>query len=227
MGDSALNIGSVRMQVASAMYIAVFIFLGIESASTYSRYARERSRGYRDDRRLPARAHTGGRRHDVLVRRAPQHLAELRNPSTALVLKAVVGTWGAYFISIALIVSLLGAFLSWTLVAAEVLYVAAQKDSMPRFLGRQNRGHAPAAALWLTNGLVQAFLIMTLFAQSAYDLALVMTTSMAIVPYLLVAAYALKLTLTRETYEEWRRADCRSCHCRGCCSRSISCTSAG
>jgi arginine:ornithine antiporter/lysine permease len=41
--------------------------------------------------------------------------------------------------------------------AAEVLFVASNTGSMPRFLGRQNRNMAPAAALWLTNGLVQLF----------------------------------------------------------------------
>ena len=202
-GDPSLNSGSVRTQAANAMYVAVFVLLGVESASTYSRYARERKH--------VGIATVGGFLLVLALVVAvtifsfgilPQaELAGLRNPSTALVLKAVVGTWGAYFISIALIVSLLGAFLSWTLVAAEVLYVASQKNSMPKFLGRQNRRNAPAAALWLTNGLVQAFLILTLFAKSAYQLLLDMTSSMAIIPYLLVAGYALKLAFTRETYE--------------------------
>jgi arginine:ornithine antiporter/lysine permease len=201
-GDAKLDLGSVRAQVASAMYVAVFVLLGVESASTYSRYARERSH-------VGIATISGFLLVLVLVVAVtmfsfgvlPQvELAGLRNPSTALVLKSIVGPWGAYFVSIALIVSLLGAFLSWTLVAAEVLYVAAQKDSMPRFLGRQNRNKAPAAALWLTNGLVQAFLVLTLFAKSAYQLLLDMTSSMAIVPYLLVAGYAMKLATTRETY---------------------------
>jgi arginine:ornithine antiporter/lysine permease len=59
---------------------------------------------------------------------------------------------------------------------------------------------APAAALWLTNGLVQLFLVLTLFAESAYLLVLSLTSSMAIIPYLLVAAYAFKLARTGESY---------------------------
>ena len=42
------------------------------------------------------------------------------------------------FVSIGLIVSVLGAYLAWTLMAAEVLYVAAKDDDMPRFLARSN-----------------------------------------------------------------------------------------
>jgi arginine:ornithine antiporter / lysine permease len=86
-----------------------------------------------------------------------------------------------------------------------VLYVASKTGSMPRFLSYQNRNNAPAAALWLTNGLVQIFLIFTLFAKSAYLLLLNMTISMTIVPYLLVAGYAFKLARTGETYQHDNR----------------------
>src|SRR5215510_8113646 len=72
---------------------------------------------------------------------------------------------------------------------------------MPRFLGRQNARKAPAAALWLTNGLVQLFLLATLFAKEAYAMALNLTSSMALIPYLLVAGYALRLAASGETYE--------------------------
>ena len=202
-GDPAMNLGGTGTQVAAAMYVTVFVFLGIEGASTYSRYARRRSD--------VGVATIGGFLIVLALVVAitllafgilPQaELSQLRNPSTAGVLKAVVGTWGAYFISIALIISVVGAFLSWTLMAAEVLFVASNTGSMPRFLGRQNRNMAPAAALWLTNGLVQLFLVLTLFAQSAYLLVLSLTSSMAIIPYLLVAAYAFKLARTGESYE--------------------------
>ena len=52
------------------------------------------------------------------------------------VLEAAVGQWGKVFVSVGLIVSVLGAYLAWTLMAAEVLFVAAKDDDMPRFLRR-------------------------------------------------------------------------------------------
>ena len=55
------------------------------------------------------------------------------------VLEAAVGEWGKVFVSVGLIVSVLGAYLAWTLMAAEVLFVAAKDDDMPRFLGAVNR----------------------------------------------------------------------------------------
>ena len=81
---------------------------------------------------------------------------------------------------------------------------------MPRFLAHENKSGVPSNALWLTNVIVQVFLILTLFTQSAFRLALELTSSMILVPYLLVAAYGFKLAWTNETYENdpaSRRAD--------------------
>jgi len=116
------------------------------------------------------------------------------------VLEAVVGRWGLIFVSAGLIISVLGAYLAWTMLCAEVLFSAAETDTMPSFLARQNANQVPAAALWLTAIMVQIFLILTLFAQYAFTLALELTSSLTLIPYFLVAAYALKLVWTGETY---------------------------
>jgi arginine:ornithine antiporter/lysine permease len=49
--------------------------------------------------------------------------------------------------------------------------------------------------------VIQAFLLVTWFAQSAFTIALKMTSAMTLVPYLLVAAYGCKLAWTGETYD--------------------------
>ncbi|NMN71108.1 hypothetical protein [Rhizobium sp. 42MFCr.1] len=49
--------------------------------------------------------------------------------------------------------------------------------------------------------VVQIFLVLTLFAEYAFHLALELTSSMILVPYILVAAYGLHLALTGETYD--------------------------
>ncbi|MGO4842073.1 amino acid permease, partial [Rhizobiaceae sp. 2RAB30] len=66
----------------------------------------------------------------------------------------------------------------------------------------ENKNGVPSNALWLTNAVVQTFLILTLFAQYAFRLALELTSSMILIPYLLVAAYGFKLAWTGETYED-------------------------
>ncbi len=194
---------SLFEQVRSTMLVTVFVFLGIEGASVYSRYARNR----RDVGIATVLGFVGVLCLLVLITLLSYgvmlrpELAGLRQPSMAGVLEAIVGRWGAIFISIGLIISVLGAYLSWTLLAAEVLYSAAHDQAMPAFLARQNPQQVPSAALWLTTLFVQLFLLLTWFTEYAFTLALELTSSLTLIPYLLVAAYALKLAASRETYE--------------------------
>jgi arginine:ornithine antiporter/lysine permease len=116
------------------------------------------------------------------------------------VLEAAVGTWGSVFVSAGLIVSVLGAYLAWTMMASEVLYMAAKTGDMPRALARTNAAGVPAAALVLTTAMVQGILVAVLFVSDALDFALDLTAALSLIPYLFVAAYALKLAWTRETY---------------------------
>lgn len=194
---------SLWEQVRSTMLVTVFVFLGIEGASIYSRYAEKRS----DVGVATVVGFLGVLCLLILVTVLPygvlprEELGGLRNPSMAAALEAVVGRWGSVFISIGLLISVLGAYLAWTLFAAEVPFMAAKNGVMPNFLTRENDKGVPATALWLTSGLVQLFLIVTLFSEYAFQLALELTSSLSLIPYLLVAAYGLKLALTRETYE--------------------------
>ena len=72
---------------------------------------------------------------------------------------------------------------------------------MPAFLRKENANHVPVNALWLTNAMVQLFLIITLFSASTYLSLIYLATSMILVPYLWSAAYALLLAVRGETYE--------------------------
>lgn len=99
-----------------------------------------------------------------------------------------------------MIVSVLGAYLAWTLMAAEVLHIPAKTDDMPRFLARTNSQGAPVSALSMAAGLISVLLVALLFAADALDFMLDLTDALSLIPYLLAAAYAFKLTATRETY---------------------------
>ena len=131
-------------------------------------------------------------------------LAALKNPSMAGVLEHVAGPWGAGLINVALVVSVLGAFLSWTMLAAEIPFAAARDGTMPRFFGRANAEDSPTTSLWVTNGLVQAFLVVTLFASSTYQALFSIASVAILVPYIFSGAYAAKLALTGAT-GAWRR----------------------
>jgi len=200
--------GSLPDQVRNSMLVTVFLFVGIEGASVYSRYAKDR----KDVGKATVLGFLSVLSLLVLVTMLsygvmPQtDLAGQPTPSMAGVLETLVGPWGRVFISVGLIVSVLGNYLSWSLLAAEVVHSAAQHRTMPSFLARENDRQVPAAALWLTNGVIQVFLILTWFAEYAFTLALKMTSSMTLLPYLLVAAYGLKLAWTGETYAAGNRS---------------------
>jgi arginine:ornithine antiporter/lysine permease len=203
LGGQGYETESLFDQVRNTMLVTVFVFIGIEGASVYSRYAEKRS----DVGTATVLGFVGVLCLLILVTVLPfglmprAELAALRNPSMAGAFEMVVGRWGNVFISIGLLISVLGAFLAWTLFAAEVPFMAAKKQIMPSFLNQENAQKVPSVSLWMTNITVQSFLIVTLFAQNAFTLALELTSALALIPYLLVAAFALKLALTRETYE--------------------------
>ena len=97
---------------------------------------------------------------------------------------------------------MLGAYLAWSLICAEVLSTAARKKDMPTLFGTENQNKVPAAALWLTNIVVQLFVISTYWSNDAFSLMLNLTSVMALIPFLLVAAYGLLLTTRGETYDK-------------------------
>ena len=201
-GEEGYSLSAIWDQATGTMLITVFVFLGIEGASVYSRMARKRE----DVGRATIIGFLSVLSVFALVTMVsygvmPQsELAGVSQPSMAAVLESVVGPWGSIFIRVGVIVSVLGAYLAWTLMAAEVLYIPAKSEDMPRFLARTNSHGAPVTALVMAAGLTSILLVALLFAADALDFMLDLTAALSLIPYLLAAAYALKLTATRETY---------------------------
>lgn len=197
------DLGSVMNQVRNMMLVTVWVFIGIEGASIFSARAEKRS----DVGKATVIGFITVLLFLVLVNvlslgiMTQPALAKLQNPSMAAVLEHVVGHWGAVLISVGLIISLLGALLSWVLLCAEIMFAAAKDHTMPEFLRKENANHVPVNALWLTNAMVQVFLIITLFSASTYLSLIYLATSMILVPYLWSAAYALLLAVRGESYE--------------------------
>ncbi|WP_207838506.1 amino acid permease, partial [Pseudomonas sp. 43(2021)] len=73
--------------------------------------------------------------------------------------------------------------------------------TMPAFLKKENKNHVPVNALWLTNVMIQIFLLITLFSAGTYTSLIYLASSMILVPYLWSAAYAVLLSGRGETYE--------------------------
>jgi arginine:ornithine antiporter/lysine permease len=192
-GSDALSAG-LFSQVRATMLVTVFVFVGIEGASVYSRYAKRRS----DVGTATLSGFVAVLCLLVLVTLLPYaalpraDIAVMRQPSMAAVLGALLGPFGSVFIGAGLIVSILGAYLAWSLICAEVLFAAARTGTMPRIFAQQNERKLAVAAIWLTSSVVQLFVISTYWSNDAFALMLNLTSSMALIPYFLVAAYGIK-----------------------------------
>ena len=196
----AAALGPVLDQVRSTMLVTVWVFIGIEGASVYSARAQRR-----ED---VGRATVIGFVITLLLLMAVSllslgvlqqpALAQLKNPSMAGVLESAVGTWGAVLIYIGLIVSVGGGFLAWMLLAAESLFTPAGGGAMPQWLARQNGQGVPANALWLSNGMVQIFLLVTLFSKASYLALISLSTAMILLPYLFSAIYGVVVSARGE-----------------------------
>ena len=217
-GGAEQSLSSIAQQVRNTMLVTVFVFVGIEGASVYSRYAKDRNDvgiatvlGFLGVLCLLVLVTVFS--YGILLR---EDLAALATPSMAGVMEAIVGPWGARLYQHR--PADLGPGQLPVVVAARRRGAALrrQDNTMPALLAQENRNGVPTAALWLTNLVIQAFLLVTWFAESAFTIALKMTSAMTLVPYLLVAAYACKIAYTGETYggdAGGRRGD-------GCAARS-------
>lgn len=189
-------------QVKDTMLITLWVFIGIEGALVVSAKARHR----RDVGRATMLAVFSAIIIYVsitllslgLVPRS--ELAGMRSPSMAGLMVSLIGPLGEILIAVGLIVSVCGAYLSWTIMAAEVPFIASKQGAFPKIFTIQNRHNAPASSLWLTNGLVQAALILIWLTGSNYNALLAIASEMILVPYFLVGAFLFKITLKHQRW---------------------------
>jgi arginine:ornithine antiporter / lysine permease len=107
-------------------------------------------------------------------------------------------------------VSVLGAYLAWALICAEVMFAAGKSKDMPKAFARVNKNNVPSVALWTTSIIIQLIVITTYWSNDAFALMLNLTSATTLIPYLFVAAYGLMIAQRGETYEvrpEERRRD--------------------
>ncbi|HET8664863.1 MAG TPA: basic amino acid/polyamine antiporter [Nocardioides sp.] len=194
-GSGEHTADSLFDQVRSTMLVTTFVFLGIEGASVYSRLARRREDvgratvlGFVSTLALFASVTIVS--YGVETQKG---LAHAREPAMGSVLGSVTGDWGSTLVDVGVIVSVLGAFLAWTLLNTESMYIPAADGVMPQALASTTEDGTPRAALLVTNLSVQAFLLLVLVVEDALDFMLSLDAALTLVPYLLSAAYAVRL----------------------------------
>ncbi|WP_436880457.1 arginine-ornithine antiporter [Staphylococcus haemolyticus] len=207
-GTGIFSWGDTMSQVKSTMLVTVWVFTGIEGAVVFS--------GRAKSKKDVGTATVIGLVSvlviyflmTVLAQGVIQQnqIADLASPSMAQVLEHIVGHWGSVLVNIGLIISVLGAWLGWTLLAGELPFIVAKDGLFPKWFVKENKNKAPINALLITNILVQIFLISMLFTDSAYQFAFSLASSAILIPYMFSAFYQLKYTIEHKghaTVKQW------------------------
>lgn len=189
--------GSIVEQVKSTMLYTVWEFIGIESASVYS----ERAKNMQDVSRATFLGFLFTFVLLVMVSVLSlgivphAELAVMKNPSMAGVIAKALGPNVAMVINIGLIVSVFGALLVWIMLSAEYLCLAGQgkENTVPSYFAVQNKHGTPTNALMLSTAFVAVLLVISHFHHSGYNKMVMLSTSMALIPYLLTAGFAYVL----------------------------------
>ncbi|MDH3002280.1 basic amino acid/polyamine antiporter [Pasteurella multocida] len=192
---------SITDQVKNTMLITLWVFVGVEGAAVLSAHAKKRS-----DVGL---ATVLGIVIALILYVAitvlslgilpREMIANMPNPSMAGLLEHMIGSSGKIIITACLIVSVLASYISWTMYSAEVPYRGAQNGAFPKILNKINQNDTPINSLWFTNLVVQFCLILVLMTGKSYNALLLISTSMILVPYFLIGAYLLKLSIQQNS----------------------------
>ncbi len=196
-GDGTVSLGA---QIKNTTAATVWSFIGIEGAVVLSARAKKSS----DVGKASLAGFLGILAIYVLVAilslgTVPiEEMANYPNPQLAYVLETAVGPWGAGLINLGVIVSLAGSLLGWTVIAADTPYSTAQQGMFMKIFAKENKNEAPGVALFITNLIIQIFLIIVLFNESTYQVFYGISTGCIVYPYLISAAYYLKLNIKGE-----------------------------
>ncbi len=126
-----------------------------------------------------------------------QELAAAETPLAMVLERTTVGAAGGTIVKLGIMVSVLGASLSWILLSVETLYAAAKDGMLPRTFRKVNRKGTPVNALLLTQCFTQLFLLSILSPRlnETYLAAITIATTLVLIPYLLTSLYAVKVAL--------------------------------
>ena len=193
-GPDAAPLGGVGTQIFNCMIIMMWCFVGIEGASVVSsRAARKTDVG---------KATLIGFICLMLIYvgasvlpygyMSSTEVAALAYPALVYVFSSMAPGWGGPFISIALIISILGSWLSFTILPAETTSEMADYKLLPASWGKLNSHNAPSMSLLIVGACTQAFLIVLLFSADAYDFAFSMCTVAIVITWAFAAAYQAK-----------------------------------
>ncbi len=189
-----------RLQVKEAMAVVLWCFVGIEAASVLSGRAKSQ-RTVRLTIILSLLIVLAIYMLVTFVAMSSVPADELVSSETPLALvleRTAVGAAGGLVIRLGIMISVLGASISWILLSVETLYAAAREGVLPRVFQKTNQKGTPVNALLLTQCFTQLFLLSILSPRlnETYLAAITIATTLVLIPYLLSSLYAVKTALS-------------------------------
>ena len=179
------NSAPFSAQLKGIMLYTVWVFIGIEGASVYSKQARRRSDvgratifGFLSVLALLVAVSTLS--YGVL---SQEELAALPDNSMGAVLEAVVGPWGGALVSIGLCLSVLGAYVSWQMLCAEPIVMMARDGLLPKRLATTKNAQV------LSTIVIQLFVVVFFVSAASYNGMVQLATIMYLLPYIFSAIY--------------------------------------
>lgn len=188
---------SVFEQVQGIMLFTVWVFIGVEGASVYSKQASKRTDVGRATvigffAVLALLVSVSTLSFGVMTK---EELAALPDNSMASVLTEVIGPWGGALVSIGLCLSVLGAYVSWQMLCAEPIVMMAIDGLIPRRIGTINVAGAPWVAQLISTMAIQLFIIVFYLNEASYNAMVQLATIMYLLPYIFSSLYLLLLAL--------------------------------
>ena len=193
----AMTASGLLSQIKGSLMVMVWVFVGIEGAAMMGNRAKKKS----DTAKATVIGLAVLLVIYVLLSLLPYgymdqaSLANVKAPGLVYILNDMVGGWGGSLMAVGLMISLLGAWLSWTMLPVEATQQLAEQKLLPSWFGKLNKYHAPSNSLLITQLMIQIFIIITYFVANAYNVFIYMATAVIMICYALVGAYLFKIGL--------------------------------
>ena len=190
-------------QINAAAVATLWAFIGVESAVVFSSRAKRQT----DVKRatvlglmITLAIYIGI--STLVMGLLPQEVLMTSEKPLIDAIETVLGPIGGKLLAALGLISLIGSTIGWTMLSAEVPSAAAKQGIfIPRFM-KENKKGIPAFSLLLTNVLGQVFIFSTISnsISEAFNFIIYIATLSYLVPYVIAAAFQLKLVFTGETY---------------------------
>ena len=188
MAGEGVDLGGVGDQIVNCLIIMMWSFIGIEGAMVVSARARKKSEA--------GKATVIGLVVLLLVYVGASvpyaEIGALDKPAMLYVFESMAPGWGGAFISVALIVAVLGSWLSFTILPSETTSLMAKHELLPPVFNRLNKKGSPQISLIVVGACTQAFMITLLFTEDAYNFAFSLCTVAIVITWTMAAAYQVK-----------------------------------